>query len=333
MKKKIITISISVILVAAIIVGVVTSKLRQLIPDNPATAVGNTSGNLNNGGYFCEHDGYIYFANLNDNHYLYKMDLNCTKAELVKDVPVSYINCGGDYIYFYYDDTAGAEAKFMGFSGKMSGIYRIKNTGDDMHSLLRCTSGVVNLIGNSLYFEHYDNTDGMTLYYVTTDGKEKEQACKAIINPACVVNGSIYYSNNEQGMQLYSYRPGSANPTRVLEYAMYNPVLDGNYLYFQNMNDNYCLYRYGVSNGALEKITSERVDVFNVLDGVIFYQRLNNPALIKINADGSGEAIVAEGTFSNINCTSTYTFFTPFDEDTMYITPTHGSGQSGTFNP
>ena len=44
------------------------------IPDNPPETVGNTAGNLNNSGYFCEYDGTVYFANAYDNNTLYSMD-------------------------------------------------------------------------------------------------------------------------------------------------------------------------------------------------------------------------------------------------------------------
>ena len=44
------------------------------IPDNPPETVGNTAGNLNNSGYFCEYDGKVYFANVYDSDTLYSMD-------------------------------------------------------------------------------------------------------------------------------------------------------------------------------------------------------------------------------------------------------------------
>ena len=332
-KKKILTIIISVVLVAGLVTGGIVYKAKQKIPENPPATIGNISGNLNNGGYYCENDGFIYFANFNDNHYLYKMDIKAKKAELVCDVPVSYINCAGDYIYFVYDQSVATEAKFMGFAGNMAGVYRVRKDGEDLHSLLRCTASVMNLIGNKLYFEYYDNKDGMSLYYSTLDGKEKEQAMDMVINPACVIDGNIYFSNMEDNLLLYSYRPGSDKVLPVLEYSMYDPVLADGYLYFLNMKDDYCLYRYGISSGALEKITSERVDVFNVYKNVIFYQRLKNPAIFKVNADGSNPVMLAEGTYSNINCTSTYTFFNPFGEEIVYVTPTFGNGEIGTFNP
>ena len=331
MNKRIISIIVAVLTVGAIIGIVILTTYLKRIPENPADTIGNTSGNLNNKGLFCEHDGTIYFANLNDNRYLYKMNSDCSDPELVAEVPVAYINAAGDYIYFYFDDPGGT--KFMGVSGRMSGIFRIKKGERDFVCLDKCTSGVLNLIGNTLYYEHYDNTNGMQLYHSSLDGKDKGLAVDEIINPACVINGDIYYS--EQDSQLLKiYRPGDSEGRVYMDYAMYNPVVDGSDLYFMNMKDDYCLYRYSMSSGDLTKITNERIDTFNVYGSVIFYQRNQNPALIRVNTDGTNATIVATGVFENINCTSTYTFYSPFKENQTYVTYTFGgNGESSRFNP
>lgn len=43
-------------------------------PRQSPETVGNTAGNLNNSGYFCEYDGTVYFANAYDSNTLYSMD-------------------------------------------------------------------------------------------------------------------------------------------------------------------------------------------------------------------------------------------------------------------
>lgn len=331
MNKRIIAIVVAVMVVALVIGGVLLSKILSRIPDNSPDTVGNTSGNLNNKGLFCENDGYIYFANLNDSHYLYRMRTDCSNPEKLIDVPVSYINSAGDYLYFYFDDPGGT--KFMGVAGRMSGIFRLKKGETDFVCLDKCTSGVLNLIGSTLFYEHYDNTNGMQLYHCSLDGSDKGLAVDEIINPACVVNGDIYYSEQDS-MKLKIYRPGSSSSRLFMDMAMYNPVLNGSDLYFMNMNDDYCLYRYSLSDGSLTKVTSERVDTFNVYQNVIFYQRNRDPALIRVETDGSNSTVVATGNFENINCTSMYTFYSPFKEDVMFVTYTFGgNGESSRFNP
>ena len=331
MNKKVLGIIIAVLVIGGIIGGVVLSQYLSRIPDNPSGTIGNTSGNLNNRGLVCESDGYIYFANLSDNHYLYRMNPDGTDPVKLIDVPVSYINAAGDYLYFYFDDPGGT--KFMGISGRMSGIFRLKKGERDFVCLDKCTSGVLNLVGSTLYYEHYDNTDGMQLYHSSLDGKDKGLAVDEIINPACVLGGDIYYCEQDS-MKLKIYRPGDAEGRIFMDHPVYNPVAMGDFLYFMDMNDDYCLYRYSLSLGQLTKITNERVDTFNVYDDVIFYQRNRDPALIRVNADGSNPIIIAEGNYENINCTSTYTFYSPFKEDRMYITYTFGGdGQSASFTP
>ena len=331
MNKRVLGLIIGAAAVALIIGAVILSQYLERIPDNPAGTIGNTSGNLNNKGLVCESDGYIYFANLTDNHYLYRMKSDGTEPEKVVEVPVSYINAAGDYLYFYFDDPGGT--KFMGVSGRMSGIFRLKKGEKDFVCLDKCTSGVLNLIGSTLYYEHYDNTNGMQLYSSSLDGKEKGLCVPEIINPACTIGGDIYYSEQDS-QKLKIYRPGSSEGRIFMDYAVYNPVVDGNDLYFMNMNDDYCLYRYSLSDGNLVKITDERVDAFNVYQGMIFYQRNRDPALIRVASDGTGAIVIAEGNYENINCTSTYTFYSPFKEDATFMTYTFGgNGESARFAP
>ena len=331
MNKRVIGIIIAAFVICAMIGTAILFQYMSRIPDNLPGTLGNTSGNLNNKGLVCESDGYIYFANLSDNHYLYRMNPDGSDPVKVIEVPVSYINAGGDYLYFYFDDPGGT--KFMGVSGRMSGIYRLKKGEEDFVCLDKCISGVLNLIDSTLYYEHYDNTDGMQLYSSSLDGKEKGLVVSEIINPACVVNGDIYYSEQDS-QKLKIYRPGSSSGRVFMDYAVYNPVVEGSDLYFMNMNDDYCLYRYSLSKGDLTKITDERVDTFNVYGGMIFYQRNRNPALIRVSADGRDPIVIAEGNYENINCTNTYTFYSPFKEDATFITYTFGgNGESSRFAP
>ena len=69
--KNILIIIITFVILTALIVLVIMSGR---IPLNDENTVGNTAGNLNNKGYFCEYDGRVYFANAYDNYSLYSMN-------------------------------------------------------------------------------------------------------------------------------------------------------------------------------------------------------------------------------------------------------------------
>lgn len=314
-------------------ISIITGHNKK-IPLNPEETIGSTAGNLNNMGYFCESDGVIYFANSNDNYHLYAMDPTTFSARLITDVPVSYINAAGDYLYFYYNDTG--DAKFMGVAGNMRGVYRIKKNGkDSLNCLDRTTSGIVSLLGNKLYYQHYDNTEGMTLYSVTTDGKEKEQISKSIINPSCIMYGDIYYPDTENMFYLNVLDVETNSCAYYLPERMYNPIASGDYIYYMNVNDNYALYRYDYFAHTTQKLLNERVDAFNVYGNNIFIQtNSDTPYLIRMNGDGSNPMIIAEGVYTDINCTSMYTFFRPFEsENSFYMIRTEGGTEYSLFNP
>lgn len=330
--KKVLSILISVLVICAVIGAVIFINKSKDIPDNPADTTGNLSGNLNNKGYFCESDEYIYFTNFDDNHNLYKMSIDGSECVKLADAPAAYINAGGDYLYFYYEDQGSSE--FMGVAGRMHGIYRLKKDGkDDIKCLDRCVSGVLSLVGSTLYYQHYDNTDGMTLYHSSLNGKDKGMSIKAIVNPACVLYGNIFYPDTDNNFHLNQYIPGSSSGTLYQNAQMYNPTADGDYIYYMCVNDDYRLYRYNLKTGNTDKVTNERVDTFNVYDNMIFYQRNQDPALIAVRSDGSNPLVVASGNFSNINCTSEYTYFNRFDDETMLRTPTFGAEYYEEFHP
>ena len=92
------------------------------IKQNPEDTIGNTAGNLNNGGTFCETEDAIYFANPYDENTLYKMNPDLTKIKKLSGAAIGFINCAGDYLYYYQKNSSAASS--LGFVVHVSGIYR-----------------------------------------------------------------------------------------------------------------------------------------------------------------------------------------------------------------
>ena len=68
--KQILIIFITLLVVA--ILGVLALNANK-VKLNKTNVVGNTAGNLNNGGLFCEQNGLVYFSNPYDGGALYSM--------------------------------------------------------------------------------------------------------------------------------------------------------------------------------------------------------------------------------------------------------------------
>ena len=94
--KKAITISVITIIGLLLAVLIFLSIRSSRIVYNNDNAIGNSAGNLNNGGLFCEYNDKIYFANPYDYNKLYVMNSDCTNAMKLNDDSVASINvCGG----------------------------------------------------------------------------------------------------------------------------------------------------------------------------------------------------------------------------------------------
>lgn len=321
-QKNILIILISTVIIAALIFLVV---LSGRVPLNDENTVGNTAGNLNNNGYFCEHEGRIYFANAYDNYSLYSMNPDETDIKKLHSGASSFINAGGEFLFYV---TAGnTESSDTGSFRGAYGIYRSKKNGKNVVGMDRCYVGAMQLCGNYLYYEKIDTKTSMSLEKIKIDKKDKQTVNpNALINPNCYVNGRIYYSGTYEDHYLYALNTSNDSSSVVWEGNLWNPIYDGGYVYYMDVGNNYRLCRYSTFEDVVEVLTNERVDLFNVYGNYIYYQtNTSSPALKRMYADGSSQETVREGIYQNINITSQYVYFNAFDAPTpVFKTSTFG---------
>lgn len=329
-RKNIILLSITVVVVILLSILVLfTGKITL----NDESTTGNTAGNLNNGGYFCEADGRVYFANAYDNYALYSMNPDESDMRRLNANSVSYINAGGDYLYFCMSSSTNGTG--LGFMRQTSGIYRSKLNGKSVTSLGRCHIVTMQLCGSYLYYEKYDNTDAVTLEKIRIDKKDQQTLAAERINPNCYANGRIYYAGTEEDHYLHALNTTNDTSSVVWQGDVWDPVYQNGYIYYMDVANNYRLCRYSMSSDTVEVLTNERIDVFNVYDNYIYYQvsSSDSPALKRMLTDGSLQEVVKEGVFQNINITSQYVYFNSFYDDTpVYRTSTFGSVNVTTFD-
>ena len=255
--------------------------------------------------------------------------------KLVQGVSAKYLNSAGDYLY--YTQTGSGDDSSYGFVGNMNGIYRLKKgRKGNTKGLDRTTAGQLILIGNNVYYQHYDNNEGITLYQCSVDGGDRTEVLKEIVNLSCVIGETIFYPDQNNNFFVNSFDTTTLNSTPALSVRMYNPVYSDGYIYYISVDDGYALCRYNVNNRNNELLTKDRVDCFNVLGQVIFYQKNSKtePCLIRMRSDGSSPSTVAMGNYTNINMTSYYTYYHTFgNPEDMYRVSTTGSPSPSRFTP
>lgn len=333
-QKNILILSITFVIFITIFVVVL---LSGRIPMNDEYTIGNTPGNLNNGGYFCEADGTVYFANAYDNYGLYSMNPDETELKKLNSGAVSSINAAGKYLYYAQVSGGTEDSDSSGISSavRMAGIYRSNLKGKSVVGLDRCDIVSMQLCGNYLYYEKYDKRIGTSLDKVRIDKKERQTVAEEIINPNCFVNGRIYYNGTAEDHYLYAMDVPSDNVSVVWQGNIWNPIVQDGYVYYMDVSENYRLCRYSLSNNLVELLTNDRIDMFNVYDNYIYYQvsSSDSPALKRMLIDGSSQEIIREGVYQNINITSQYVYFNAFNENTpVYKTYTYGPINVTTFD-
>ncbi len=318
----------AVLMIIAILIG--------RVPLNDESTRGNTPGNLNNGGYFCESDGRVYFANAYDGYALYSMNADESDIKKLNDGSYSFLNAGGDYLY--YSMVGKSDGYDLGFIGTPYGVYRSKLNGRKVVGLDRCHIVNMQLCGNYIYYEKYDNKEAVSLEKIRIDKKDKKTvAPQSIINPSCYVDGKIYYNGDDKSKDHYLYALDTATDSTsvIWEGNLWNPIVQDGYVYFMDISNDYRLCRYSLQDDIVEVLTKERLDLFNIYDNYIYYQVSSPtaPALKRMFIDGSSPEVVQEGVFQNINITSQYVYFNAFKEPTpVYKTSTYGAVNVTTFD-
>lgn len=314
-------------LLFVIIVGAL-AIVGDRIPNNPPETVGNTAGNLNNSGYFCEYDGTVYFANAYDSNTLYSMDPSEQNIKKLGNASVKNILAGGKYLYYYQTGASGDAG--IGALRTVRSFNRCKLNGTDVTGLTRDPIVSAQLVGSNLYI--MTSGDNRPLFYrMKIDKSDKTDLADYEINPACAVNGTIYYNGTQENHYLYALNTSTDSISTLWDGNLWYPIAQGDYIYYMDVENNYRLCRYSLSRNEVEVLTEERIDCFNVGYGYVYYQVNGGEACLKcMRDDGSDSWVIAEGNYTAIHMTSQYVYFQMFGEtSTWYHSPLGSQSYSG----
>ena len=325
MNKKIKTVVIIILILGAIITLMLLTLYFQRIVMNPEGTVGNTAGNINNGGLFCEYNDTVYFSNSFDNGYLYAMDSSEGNIHKINQVISTNVLAGGKYLYYYSMGTSQAGGLSNFYSRKA--YIRSELNGKNPTSLSPNAVFSAQLVDNYLYLLTAGSKTP-ELHKIKIDKSEDIIVKKYSINPASVDNRTIYYNGIGYDHYLYALDTDTNSSSVVWQGNIWNPAVIGDLVYYMDVSNDYRLCRYSMSQNQIEVLTNDRIDCFNVGNGYIFYQKnsATTPQLIRMRTDGSESTVIADGNYTAIHQTSNFVYFKEFgDESTLYHMPIHST--------
>lgn len=303
---------ITFVIILILFIGLgVSTFLTGRVKMNPKGTVGNTAGNLNNQGLFCEYNGTVYFSNPGDGGSLYAMNPDESDIRKLNSMKVQNILAGGDYLYYF--QIGSADSTGFGTVANTHAINRCNLKGEKTVGLTRDVVICGQLVDNYLYL-YTSGKEHPIFYKIKIDRTDETHLADYSINPACAADGMIYYNGTLDDHALYRLNTATDTTETVWDGNVWNPVLNEDYIYYMDVSSNYRLCRYSLSEQVVEILTYDRVDCFNVGSGYIYYQKNDaaEPQLKCMHTDGSNVLVVADGVYNHINMTSQYVYFQEF---------------------
>lgn len=284
--------------------------------------VGNTGGNLLNGGLFCEDDNLIYFSNSNDDGALYSMNLSGKDFKKIHSDNASYINAAGKYIVYVRDNHKRKHTAGNFFNFNNVGVYRINRNGSKIKMLYNDPAKYATLKGNYVYYQHYNTEDGLKFYRVKIDGSDEKKLSDDPIIPASFSGNMLFYNGQKDEHNIYQLNTDSTASSLVYEGNCYNPIATDNYIYYLSLDNNYAIARIDKDGSNPNILVDERVSFYNISNSgkYIYYQvdGGDNNRLCKLNLETLQSKTLLEGDFSSIHVTSNFVFFKEFDTNKIY---------------
>lgn len=309
---------------------------NRTFPNNEDT-IGNSTGNIYNGGLFCEADGHIYFSNLSDDGNLYVTDSNLLNFKKLSEDKAVYINVDNNYIYYVRANNTRENSTHNILMYNNTGVYRIKQNGSDLKAVSYQPGAYLTLKGNHLYYQKYDVESGLFLYQNSIDCSEEKLLVKDAVIPAAVKENKLYYAGLSYDHNFNAVDLSTCNTKAVLEGSFLYPILHSGYLYYMDVKDNYKIYRANEDGSDPVMLVDDRCSAYNITNSgkYLYYQIDNglNNQICRIDLTTLKAETLLSGDYKQIHVTDNYVFFRDFNDTTTFVILADGIADVNTFNP
>lgn len=304
---------------------------------NEDNLIGNTTGNIYNGGLFCERDGKIYFSNDNDDGSLYVMNSDTTNIKKLHHDKPAYINVDENYIYYLRANNTRDNAPGSILMFNNTGIYRLKQNGRALKIISSNPAAYITVKGNHVYYQNYDVNEGLFLYRNQTDASLERMLLKEAVIPSYFMNNKLYYVGNNENHNINCLDLSSFTTRTYIEGNFAFPIFHNDYIYYIDQSNNYTINRMNKDGSDRQLVVNERCSTYNITNsGNFLYYHVDNldkSKICRIDLTTMNTEVLLDGYYKQIHVTEHYVFFKDFENTNTYIISADGSSKLGTFNP
>ncbi|GLC29699.1 DUF5050 domain-containing protein [Clostridium omnivorum] len=259
----------------------ISKSMNNRFSNNGSISIGNTSGNILNGGYAALDSSYRYYRNGEDGGKLYRAKVDGTEKVKLNDDSVESINVIGNWIY--YRNLLDS-----------SSIYRIKNDGTERSRIV--SDNFSNFIVEGGWIYYYSSYDSSRIYRISTSGQNRSKVVDASSDTFTVNSGQLYYINKDVNNALYKVDLTTLASIKISSDVVGKfDVYRGN-IYYSNLASNKNLYSIDLDGGNLKKILDASVDSINLSEGWLYYNNASDNKMYKYKLDGTSNTKISDNT-------------------------------------
>lgn len=318
MKQKLIG---ALVMIAIVALVIVTFRSKQTVY-NEEYVLGNSSGNLFNGGLFCEYENRIYFSNPKDEGRLYVMDADLSNYEKLSSDTATSINVAGKYVIYGRHNDQQKHTNENVFATSKTGLYRIDQNGNNLKTLFDSAVNVVNLCGNTVYFQRNINS-GFGISMIDIDKSNDADLTEEPIFPYAIDKNYLYYVGVSNNHNMYRMNLSSGQKETIYKGNIAYLTLADGYLYYLDLENSHALTRMQPDGTDKEILVTEPTSTYNVTpDGSFLYYEVDNGksnGIVRMNLKNGVSKTLMDGNYSCIHTTSVFTFFQSFDDGNYYV--------------
>jgi endoglucanase Acf2 len=260
--------------------------------------LGNSFGNINNGGFVAEKDGYIYTSNIDqNNNYLYRMKLDGSDRKALNNHSSLSINVNDTNVF--YINLRDSKIYTVGIGGGEAICINEEDT----------ASSMVLYGGNIFYINSSDNSQ---IYRMKLDGSGRTKISEDVnCKYFNITEKFIYYvstgSSGDSG-PLYRMNVDGTEKLELSDKQCSYPMTDGQYIYYIDETDK-SLWSIGFNGTDARKLSSDNCSYLNMRGDTLYYRNANdNDRLYAVKTDGSKRTAVNDIKSFFINIAGNYAY-------------------------
>jgi|GEM_PF-5218587 len=227
---------------------------------------------------------WIYYRNLSDNGYLYRINFDGTKKSRVTSESFTDFQLDGDWVYY----RQGVE----GSNSEYSQLSRVKTDGTNAVRLISERYSDYRVDENWVYYSLRGdswNEPSRYLARVRTDGTNRTMLISERYSDYQIEGNWVYYTLNadssDESRHLTRVKLDGSDRTRIITERFKNHKIDNNWIYFISSRDNY-LYRIRPDGTREAMVSSEACSSYEISGDWIYYWDLPEKNQYRVSIDG-----------------------------------------------